>query len=116
MHRLAGPAHAGVRTDRRTSVGIVSHERDGVAAGCPRNVLDRRTAGPPESDLPSREPLDREPTLVDESVVVLAQKQQVVELRLPAPRPVAQMVNVDEAGVLASGEAAGSIAGMECPA
>jgi hypothetical protein len=60
--------------------------------------------------------LDRKATLVDQPMVVAAEQQQVVELRLPAPRPVAQMVSVDEAGVLAAWEAAGSIAGVERPA
>jgi hypothetical protein len=52
---------------------------------------------------------------VDEPVMAAAQQEKVVRARLATPRPVSDVVGVDEALVVAAREAAAPVAGLERP-
>ncbi len=70
---------------------------------------EERTIGSPEHEVASA-PLDREPALVNEPVVVPAELHQVVERRLPAARPVLEVMGIDEPSAIAAGESASAVA------
>jgi hypothetical protein len=75
-----------------------------------RHIAQDEAPAVAEAHLPVRQPLDRVAALVQEPMVPPAQQDEVVHRRLAAAPPVADVVGVEEAPVLAARKPAAPIA------
>jgi hypothetical protein len=101
---LAGAGLAGCGVD--SEVAVAGEELVGVAARQRRHRWQRPSAGVVEALSPVEVPA----ALVYEPVVAAAEQHQVSERGGATARPVVEVVGIEEAAVLAAGEAAAAIA------
>src|SRR5438067_43632 len=94
---------------------MLSRESRPAGACAGADVRDQPAVGATEAHSGAAARLDRETPLVDEPVVEGAQLHEVAEVGPPAPRPVLDVVRMEEAGVVAAGEPASAIAASQRP-
>ena len=81
-----------------------------------RMRLDVAVVGAREANAAAGGPLDSEPALVHQAVVMTAEQQQVVDRGLAAVRPVFDVMRIDETTLRTAREAATRVAGPQRPA
>jgi hypothetical protein len=104
----AASAHSGVGVDVGAGAGVVVFEAVEAAGRRAQDGLDGEAVGVAQAGRCVVMEFDGEAAFVHESVVVVAEQQEVVEAGLAAVGPVPDVVGGEEARVRAAGELADS--------
>ena len=78
--------------------------------------VDNAPIGPAEADLAIADPFDAEAALVHQPVMLAAQQDEIADRGFAAIRPVANMMRIDEAVMVAARKAAAAVARDQGPA
>jgi hypothetical protein len=113
VQAVAGIGNAGLLGERQSQPAVLATQFASVAGRTRRNGGDGLTVGAPEAERPAGAPFDRVAALVEEAVMVGADVDEVRQVRSPAPRPVVDVVGVQESPLGAAGEAAGAVATLQ---
>jgi hypothetical protein len=110
VQAVAGVGNTGLLGERQSQPAVLATQFASVAGRTRRNGGNNLAVGAAKAERRAGAPFDRVAALVEEPVMVRAELDEVRQVGSPAPRPVVDVVGVQESPLGAAREAADAVA------